>query len=94
MADAFAALLAEEQGEGLPPFLDVARDGPNPLEGPPLAQESLELSDAVIDRIATRVADRLMQGLLGQNITRVVTEVSERLVREEIARIRSGTKSS
>ncbi|MBA3271381.1 MAG: hypothetical protein H0T71_12810 [Acidobacteria bacterium] len=77
MADAFAAMLAEEQGEFVP------------AQGQ-YAATPIELSDEVIDRIAARVADRLTRGLLGQNLTRTVSEVSERLIREEIERIRFG----
>lgn len=75
VADAFAALLAEEQGEPPPPQVE--------------SPGSFDLSDDAIERIAARVADRLTQGLLGETVSRVVTEVSERLVREEIARIRA-----
>lgn len=51
------------------------------------------LTDAQMDAIAERVADRLASGLLGaqlrESIRRVVSDVSERLVREEIARVRA-----
>jgi CheY-like chemotaxis protein len=80
MADAFALMLAEEQGESVP----EPAGPPVPSYGGPL-----ELNDDIIDRLAQRVADRLMHGLLGDTVTRTVTDVSERLVREEIARIRA-----
>jgi hypothetical protein len=73
VADAFTALFAEEQGEARTLVLG----------GPPR-----ELSDAEIDRIAARVAEKLTQGPLAPAVSRIVTEVSERLVREEIERIR------
>jgi CheY-like chemotaxis protein len=88
VADAFAALFAAEQGEPLP--LPPAE--PQPAFS--AEQAALTLSDEVIERIAARVADRLTEGLLGQTVSRVVTEVSERLVREEIARIRSAATQS
>lgn len=76
-ADAFALLLAEEQGEAVPA----------------LAAPSLELSGSAIeliaDRVADRIADRLAEGVLGESLRRTVADVSERLVREEIQRIRS-----
>ena len=72
LADAFAMLLAEEQGEA-----------PATLYG-----GSYGLSEADLDRIAARVVDRLSRGALGDTVTRIVTDVSERLVREEIERIR------
>jgi len=81
VADAFAALLAEEQGEPLP----VLPEDPN---------AAFDLSEAAIDRIAARVVDRLTHGVMGETVMRVVSEVSERLVRDEIVRIRSlGTQS-
>ena len=78
-ADAFALLLAEEQGEVAPPAV------PQPIG---------ELSDSMVDRIADRVADRLSHSVLGESLRRTVHEVSERLVRDEIARIRSAAQSS
>jgi CheY-like chemotaxis protein len=78
-ADAFALLLAEEQGEVAPPVV------PQPI---------VELSDSMVDRIADRVADRLSHSVLGESLRRTVHEVSERLVRDEIARIRSAAQSS
>jgi len=65
-------LFAEEQGES----------PASPFSGP------FGLSDADLDRVAARVMDRLSRGPLTENVHRIVVEVSERLIREEIARIR------
>ncbi|MGQ0734248.1 MAG: hypothetical protein ACT4QD_11395 [Acidobacteriota bacterium] len=73
VSDAFLALLAVEQGR--------------PTSAP-ARTHTLELTEGAIDRIAARVVQRLLEGPLGDTVTRVVEEVSERLVREEIARIR------
>jgi CheY-like chemotaxis protein len=73
-AEAFAVLLAEEQGEPI---------------GPLLPQSMVELNDSMIERIADRVAERLMHGVLGDSLRGTVHDVSERLVREEIQRIRA-----
>ena len=73
-ADAFAILLAEEQGETAPPVV------PQPI---------VELSDNMVERIADRVAERLMQSAFGDTLRGTVHDVSERLVREEIQRIRT-----
>ena len=72
LADAFDRLLVEEQGEA-------------PAES---YGGGYSLSEGDLDRIAGRVADRLTRGALGETVTRIVTDVSERLVREEIQRIR------
>lgn len=90
VADDFAALLAYEQGE--------------PLERPeaaaPIEAPSPQLTDDMLDQIAALVADRLSAGLLGEQLKSVLTdtvrdtvrsivsETSERLVRDEIDRIR------
>jgi CheY-like chemotaxis protein len=47
------------------------------------------VSDAVVDRIATRVAEQLSEGVFIDIVTQIVTVVAERLVREEIGRIRA-----
>ena len=54
---------------------------------------AINLPDYVIDRIAARVADKLRSGALKADVTRVLNEVAERLMREEIARIRAKIES-
>lgn len=95
MADDFAALLAYEQGEH-----QVAPVAPVPAAlatAPPPAAQRLQLTDDVLDQIAGRVAERLQTGAVGERlrdtirdtVRTVVSETSERLVREEIERIKS-----
>ena len=80
VADAFERLLAVEQGELVPaPEPEPAAAGP--------------LSDEEIDRIARRVAERIGSTQLAADIQRIVADVSERLVREEIQRIRQAAES-
>ena len=86
VADAFEHLLAVEQGELVP----APEPEPMPVEPPPAAGP---LSDEEIDRIAMRVAERLGSSLLAADIQRIVADVSERLVREEIQRIRQSAES-
>jgi hypothetical protein len=54
------------------------------------------LSDAQIDELAQRVADKLTAGVVGDRlrdtVRRIVAETSERLVREEIARVRAAAE--
>jgi mannitol-1-phosphate/altronate dehydrogenase len=47
------------------------------------------LSSEDLDALAARVLERLAQSPLPDSLARIVAEVSERLVREEIARIRT-----
>jgi CheY-like chemotaxis protein len=58
-------------------------------EAPPVHRPAAEISDDVIERVAARVAERLSQDILLDRVTEIVSAVSERLIKEEIARIRS-----
>lgn len=103
VADDFAALLAFETGDA------EAQEEPAPLApavAPPAAPVVLqapapEITDAMLDTIAQRVADRLNSGTFGadlrdamtttvrETVRSVVSETSERLVRDEIARVKA-----
>jgi len=71
---------------GAVPSSGAASDSASPNRSP-------EITEAQIEQIATRVADKLGAGVLGESlretVRRVVTETSERLVREEVARVRA-----
>lgn len=73
LAEAFAALLAAERGQ---PFAPGAR--PQPPAAPPV-------SDEVVERIVRRVVAEMAEGAVRDT----VLDVAERLVREEIARIKA-----
>ena len=78
LADAFASLLAAEQGD-----TDRARTvypwpGPGPSAG---------VTEALIEQVTERVIARLSDSVTNELVARVVTRVAERLVREEIDRI-------
>lgn len=70
LADAFAALLAAEQGRAFAPA--------------PISRAMV--SDEMMEELTRRVIERLG----AQSVRDVVLEVAERLVREEIERIKSG----
>ena len=57
----------------------------------------LDLTEAQFDLIAGRVAQKLTAGVVGDQlreiVRRVVAEIAERLVREEIARLRTDSES-
>ena len=77
LADAFASLLAAEQGD-----LDRARAAyPWPRQAGPTDDEEL------IDRVAERVIERLSEDVTGELVSDVVARVAERLVRDQIGRI-------
>jgi hypothetical protein len=83
IADAFAALLALEDGQpGAKPVRLTIGDGHQTPAAEP------KITDAVIDDIVRRVVERLGPDAVRAVVTDVVSDVSERLVKEEIARIR------
>lgn len=103
VADDFAALLAFETGGAVPqsgptPWAPSAATVVAPRV---LQAVAPEITDAMLDTIAQRVADRLDSGTFGaqlreamttavrETVRSVVSETSERLVREEIARVRA-----
>ncbi len=76
LAEAFASLLAAEQGD-----LDRARAAyPWPRRAEPA-------DDDLVERVAERVVERLSSDVTGELVSEVVARVAERLVREQIGRI-------
>jgi hypothetical protein len=77
VADAFAKLLALEEGEpGAQPVRLVTSD-PEP-----------RVTDALVEELTRRVIERLSPDAVRAVVADVVSEVAERLVKEEIERIR------
>jgi CheY-like chemotaxis protein len=83
LADAFATLLAAEQREH--PGAD-ARVWPGTVPPPPA------VTDDDIERIVSRVLARLSDQVVRQTVADVVSTIAERLVREEIDRIKDAIK--
>jgi CheY-like chemotaxis protein len=78
LADRFETMLAVEQGE-LPP---------SALE-PPVSGTDAEL----VDRVARRVVEQLGDSAVRQLAAEIVSRTAERLVREEIDRIKAGIRN-
>jgi len=92
MADVFSALLAEELGEAAPdavPFTlaNVAR--PTRPDVTPPSPPAPVITDALIDEIVRRVTDRLTDHAVRETIASQALAVAERLVREEIDRLKT-----
>ena len=97
VADDFAALLAFEQGEHPHP------PGPSePAPAPVIVHAAPpEITNDMLDQIAERVAERLNAGSFAEHLREamtatvretvraVVSDTSERLVRDEIARLKA-----
>ena len=79
-ASAFSAIRPEERGEG-----------PASPAAPATTLSAAGIPEAVIEEIARRVVARLTDKVLREEVTARVLEVAERLISEEIARIKAGT---
>jgi CheY-like chemotaxis protein len=75
IADVFGALLAAERGEG---GAEVRLP----------SGADLLVTDALVDEVTRRVLERLTPAAAHEVVASIVSDVAERLVREEIARIR------
>ena len=82
VADMFAALFAMEQGESVTPVPRQAAPGETPM-----------VTDALVDEVTRRVLARLAPDAANALVTHIVSEVAERLIRDEIARIKSSVGS-
>jgi CheY-like chemotaxis protein len=82
LADAFAALLAAEQGEVL------AADAP---AWPATAPSALD-TDALTEEVTRRVLDRLSDQVVRETVAGIVSKVAEQLVRDEIDKIKASLK--
>jgi hypothetical protein len=81
VAEAFAALLALEDGEPGAKPVRLTTQGSEPPAAP-------QITDAFIDEIVRRVVERLGPNAARAAVTDVVSGIAERLVKEEIDRIR------
>jgi len=55
----------------------------------PVIESGFALTEATIDEITRRVLERLAPGAVSPVVTEVITKVAERLLREEIARLKT-----
>jgi hypothetical protein len=81
LADAFAALLAAEEVSPAPRSAPVWPSTAQPVSAP-------SITDDVIEDITRRVMDRLTDRVLSDSIEEKVSQIAERLIREEIERIK------
>lgn len=83
LADAFAALLLAEQSAP-PPSAAPAWPAPGPA--------GMAVTDDVIEKVTRRVLDRLTDRVVRETVAEKISAVAERLVREEIERIKASLK--
>ena len=85
IAEAFAAILAAEQHE---PVADGAPEWPRSFAPPPPPEITQEVIEAVTRRVLDQMSDRVVR----DTVSTLVADVAERLVREEIAKIKSALR--
>ena len=89
IADAFATLLAAEQNQPRPAVAPVWPVAGSSL--PAAAQPPVD-TDALAERVTRQVLERLSGTALRDAVADVTSSIAERLVREEIERIKSSIK--
>jgi CheY-like chemotaxis protein len=89
LAEAFTALLQAEQSASQGPETPKTAE---PVSTVPAASEDLRITDELIDRVATRVLERLSDRVVRETVVDLVSSISERLIREEIERIKASVK--
>ena len=78
LGDAFAAILAAEQAD---PAASSA--WPSPVDAAPA------ITDELVDRVSRRVIEQLTDRVVREAVADAVSDIAERLVREEIERIKA-----
>jgi CheY-like chemotaxis protein len=86
--DAFTALLDAEREHGP----DAARRG-DPVLAAGIVLPGTAVTQAFIDEVVRRVTERLAEAALRVQVTEIVSAVAERLVRDEIARLKAGSRA-
>ena len=91
IADAFTAILAAEQHA-----LGVKPEWPAPTHAPTPAAASgpseVVITDDLVDRVARRVLEQLSDRVVRETVAQMASDAAERLVREEIERIKASIK--
>jgi hypothetical protein len=86
VADMFAALFAAEQGEAVTPAA--------PYQASHAAPGPVTVTDGLVDEVTRRVVERLAPDAANELVAQIVSEVAERLIREEISRIKAAAARS
>jgi CheY-like chemotaxis protein len=95
IAEAFAALLAAEQGRPLPSAMPQWPTPPGsrfPEASAAPAPAAPAVTEDVIEQVTQRVLERLTDRVVRETVAEIVAATTERLVRDEIARIKSSIK--
>ena len=86
LGEAFAALLAAEQHDA------SGAQWPGVGSAAAAAAPAPEITDAHIEEVVRRVLERISDVIVREQTTALVSAIAERLVREEIERIKASVK--
>jgi CheY-like chemotaxis protein len=93
LADAFSALLEDELGQAAPADAAAQPSAPSAPPATPAASASAApaagFSDELVEAVTRRVVERLSERAVRDLVASTVLDVTERLVREEIERIKA-----
>jgi hypothetical protein len=93
IADAFAAILSAEQNAlGVKPEWPSPSSPPQAVAAAAAAPAELVITDDLIDRVARRVLEQMSDKVVRETVADIASQTAERLVREEIERIKSAIK--
>jgi hypothetical protein len=75
-------------------LLAAERHTPVPATGPqwPASQPAALVTDDLVDQVSRRVLEQLSDRVVRETVSGIVTAIAERLVREEIDRLKSTIK--
>jgi len=92
IADAFGAILAAEQNAlGVRPEWPAPSPQASPAAGAGAPVEVV-ITDELVDRVARRALEQLSDRVVRETVASIASDVAERLVREEIDRIKASIK--
>jgi CheY-like chemotaxis protein len=87
VADAFAVILSAEQSGARPEWPAL-----QPAAPPAPAPVEPVITDDVIERVARRVIEQLSDQIVRETVANIASEMAERLVKEEIERIKAANQ--
>ena len=89
LVDAFSALLAAEESETADPDAAIQSLLPPPPPPAPVIPPTIVVSEEIVEKVVRRVLEEMSGQALRETVADVTASTAERLILEEIARIKS-----
>jgi CheY-like chemotaxis protein len=89
LVDAFSALLAAEESESADPDAAMQSLLPPPAPPAPVIPPTIVVSEEIVEKVVRRVLEEMSGQALRETVAEVTASTAERLILEEIARIKS-----